>query len=134
MAAGDFLEQISTTAAEVTQTIVRVFPTTTIPNDAQTPVVPQQQDVFRTTIQGNVIPTQTTVRTQVKTAGLQEGIVTIGLRHQTIPVIEAPPLPRAQATDVQRLVVQLDQAQAAPLEVPLAHLEEDKSRLGLIVF
>lgn len=56
------------------------------------------------------------------------------LHHQIIPVTEAPPLPRTQVTDVQRLVVQQGQLQAVLLEVPLAHLEEDKSGLDSIVF
>lgn len=130
MAAEDSLEQTSPTELEVAQTIVQVFPTPPPPNDAQTHVVLQQQDVFRATIPHSVITTRTAIQTQVKIAGLQEeGIMTIGLRHQTIPVIEAPPLPQTQATDVQRLVVQQGQLQAAPLEVPLAHLEEDKSGL-----
>ena len=103
-----------------------MFPTTT-PNEAQTHVVIQQQDVFRATIPHSVITTRAAIRTQVKTAERQEGIVTIVLRHQTILVIEA--LPQTQATDVQRLVVQQGQLQAAHLEVPLVHLEEDKSGL-----
>jgi hypothetical protein len=128
MAAGNSLEQTSATELEVAQTIVQVFPPP--PNDAQTHVALQQQDVFLVTIPHSVITTRTAIQTQVKIAGLQEeGIMTIGLRHQTIPVIEAPPLPQTQATDVQRLVVQQGQLQAAPLEVPLAHLEEDKSGL-----
>ena len=127
MAAEDSLEQTSPTELEVAQTIVQVFPTPPPPNDAQTHVVLQQQDVFRATIPHSVITTRAAIRTQVKTAERQEGIVTIVLRHQTILVIEAPPLPQTQATDVQRLVVQQGQLQAAPLEVPLAHLEEDKS-------
>ncbi len=129
MAAEDSLEQTSPTELEVAQTIVQVFPTPPPPNDAQTHVVLQQQDVFRAIIPDSVITTQAAIRTQVKTAERQEGIVTIVLRHQTILVIEAPPLPQTQATDVQRLVVQQGQLQAAPLEVPLAHLEEDKSGL-----
>jgi hypothetical protein len=129
MAAEDSLEQTSPTELEVAQTIVQVFPTPPPPNDAQTHVVLQQQDVFRATIPHSVITTRAAIRTQVKTAERQEGIVTIVLRHQTILVIEAPPLPQTQATDVQRLVVQQGQLQAAPLEVPLAHLEEDKSGL-----
>ena len=129
MAAEDSLEQTSPTELEVAQTIVQVFPTPPPPNDAQTHVVLQQQDVFRATIPHSVITTRAAIRTQVKTAERQEGIVTIVLRHQTILVIEAPPLPQTQATYVQRLVVQQGQLQAAPLEVPLAHLEEDKSGL-----
>lgn len=129
MAAEDSLEQTSPTELEVAQTIVQVFPTPPPPNDAQTHVVLQQQDVFRAIIPDSVITTRAAIRTQVKTAERQEGIVTIVLRHQTILVIEAPPLPQTQATDVQRLVVQQGQLQAAPLEVPLAHLEEDKSGL-----
>jgi hypothetical protein len=129
MAAEDSLEQTSPTELEVAQTIVQVFPTPPPPNDAQTHVLLQQQDVFRATIPHSVITTRAAIRTQVKTAERQEGIVTIVLRHQTILVIEAPPLPQTQATDVQRLVVQQGQLQAAPLEVPLAHLEEDKSGL-----
>ena len=129
MAAEDSLEQTSPTELEVAQTIVQVFPTPPPPNDAQTHVVLQQQDVFRATIPHSVITTRAAIRTQVKTAERQEGIVTIVLRHQTILVIEAPPLPQTQATDVQRLVVQQGQLQAAPLEVALAHLEEDKSGL-----
>ena len=129
MAAEDSLEQTSPTELEVAQTIVQVFPTPPPPNDAQTHVVLQQQDMFRATIPHSVITTRAAIRTQVKTAERQEGIVTIVLRHQTILVIEAPPLPQTQATDVQRLVVQQGQLQAAPLEVPLAHLEEDKSGL-----
>ena len=85
--------------------------------------------MFRAIIPDSVITTRAAIRTQVKTAERQEGIVTIVLPHQTILVIEAPPLPQTQATDVQRLVVQQGQLQAAPLEVPLAHLEEDKSGL-----
>ena len=92
-------------------------------------MVIQQQDVFRATIPHSVITTRAATQTQVKTAERQEGIVTIVLRHQTILVIEAPPLPQTQATDVQRLVVQQGQLQAAHLEVPLVHLEEDKSGL-----
>jgi hypothetical protein len=129
MAAEDSLEQTSPTELEVAQTIVQVFPTPPPPNDAQTHVVLQQQDVFRATIPHSVITTRAAIRTQVKTAERQEGIVTIVLRHQTILVIEAPPLPQTQATDGQRLVVHQGQLQAAPLEVPLAHLEEDKSGL-----
>ena len=129
MAAEDSLEQTSPTELEVAQTIVQVFPTPPPPNDAQTHVVLQQQDVFRAIIPDSVITTRVAIQTQVKTTERQEGIVTIVLRHQTILVIEAPPLPQTQATDVQRLVVQQGQLQAAPLEVPLAHLEEDKSGL-----
>ena len=133
MAAEGSLEQTSPTGLEAAQTIVPVFPTTT-PNDAQTHEVPQQQDVFRATIPHSVITTRAATQTQVKTSERQEGIVTKVLRHQTIPITEAPPHPRTQVTDVQRLVVQQGQLQAVPLEVPLAHLEEDKSGLDSIVF
>ena len=126
MAAEDFLEQTSPTGLEVAQTIVQVFPTTT-PNDAQTHVVPQQQDVFRATIPHSVITTRAAIRTQVKTAERQEGIVTIGLRHQTILVIEAPHHLQPQATEVQLRAVQQGLLRVAHLEDPLAHLEEDKS-------
>ena len=47
----------------------------------------------------------------------------IGLRHQTILVIEAPPLLRIQASEGQRLVAQQGQLQAALQEVHLALLE-----------
>ena len=107
-----------------------MFPTTT-PNDAQTHEVPQQQDVFRATIPHSVITTRAATQTQVKTAERQEGIVTKGLRRQTILITEA--LPLTQALGGQRLVAQQDQLQAAPLEVPLVHLEEDKSTLSSIV-
>ena len=133
MAAGGFLEHTSPTAVEVAQAIVQEFPITT-PNDAQTHVVQQQQDVFRATLPRSVITTRAATQTQVKTSERQEGIVSKVLRHQTIPVTEAPPHPRTQVTDVQRLVVQQGQLQAVPLEVPLAHLEEDKSGLDSIVF
>ena len=133
MAAEGSLEQTSPTGLEAAQTIVQVFPTTTT-NDAQTHEVPQQQDVFRATIPHSVITTRAATQTQVKTAEQQEGIVMKVLHHQIIPVTEAPPLPRTQVTDVQRLVVQQGQLQAVPLEVPLAHLEEDKSGLDSIVF
>ena len=133
MAAEGSLEQTSPTGLEAAQTIVQVFPTTTT-NDPQTHEVPQQQDVFRATIPHSVITTRAATQTQVKTAEQQEGIVMKVLHHQIIPVTEAPPLPRTQVTDVQRLVVQQGQLQAVPLEVPLAHLEEDKSGLDSIVF
>ena len=107
-----------------------MFPTTT-PNDAQTHEVPQQQDVFRATIPHSVITTRAATQTQVKTAERQEVIVTKGLRRQTILITEA--LPLTQALGGQRLVAQQDQLQAAPLEVPLVHLEEDKSTLSSIV-
>ena len=129
MAAGGFLEHTSPTAVEVAQAIVQEFPITT-PNDAQTHVV-QQQEVFRATIPHSVITTRAATQTQVKTAERQEGIVTKGLRRQTILVTEA--LPLTQALGGQRLVAQQDQLQAAPLEVPLVHLEEDKSTLSSIV-
>ena len=130
MAAGGFLEHTSPTAVEVAQAIVQEFPITT-PNDAQTHVVQQQQDVFRATLPRSVITTRAATQTQVKTAERQEGIVTKGLRRQTILVTEA--LPLTQALGGQRLVAQQDQLQAAPLEVPLVHLEEDKSTLSSIV-
>ena len=130
MAAGGFLEHTSPTAVEVAQTIVQEFPITT-PNDAQTHVVQQQQDVFRATLPRSVITTRAATQTQVKTAERQEGIVTKGLRRQTILITEA--LPLTQALGGQRLIAQQDQLQAAPLEVPLVHLEEDKSTLSSIV-
>jgi|TARA_A200000113_G_scaffold139227_1_gene125136 hypothetical protein len=130
MAAGGFLEHTSPTAVEVAQAIVQEFPITT-PNDAQTHVVQQQQDVFRATLPRSVITTRAATQTQVKTAERQEGIVTKGLRRQTILITEA--LPLTQALGGQRLVAQQDQLQAAPLEVPLVHLEEDKSTLSSIV-
>ena len=130
MAAGGFLEHTSPTAVEVAQAIVQEFPITT-PNDAQTHVVQQQQDMFRATLPGSVITTRAATQTQVKTAERQEGIVTKGLRRQTILITEA--LPLTQALGGQRLVAQQDQLQAAPLEVPLVHLEEDKSTLSSIV-
>ena len=130
MAAGGFLELTSPTAVEVAQAIVQEFPITT-PNDAQTHVVQQQQDVFRATLPRSVITTRAATQTQVKTAERQEGIVTKGLRRQTILITEA--LPLTQALGGQRLVAQQDQLQAAPLEVPLVHLEEDKSTLSSIV-
>lgn len=130
MAAGGFLEHTSPTAVEVAQAIVQDFPITT-PNDAQTHVVQQQQDVFRATLPRSVITTRAATQTQVKTAERQEGIVTKGLRRQTILITEA--LPLTQALGGQRLVAQQDQLQAAPLEVPLVHLEEDKSTLSSIV-
>ena len=129
MAAGGFLEHTSPTAVEVAQAIVQEFPTT-IPNGAQTHVG-QQQDVFQATIPRSVTTTRAATQTQVKTAERQEGIVTKGLRHQTIPVTEA--LPLTQALGGQRLVAQRDQPQAAPQEVPLVHLEEDKPALGSII-
>ncbi len=130
MAAGGFLEHTSPTAVEVAQAIVQEFPITT-PNDAQTHVVQQQQDMFRATLPRSVITTRAATQTQVKTAERQEGIVTKGLRRQTILITEA--LPLTQALGGQRLVAQQDQLQAAPLEVPLVHLEEDKSTLSSIV-
>lgn len=130
MAAGGFLEHTSPTAVEVAQAIVQEFPITT-PNDAQTHVVQQQQDVFRATLPRSVITTRAATQTQVKTAERQEVIVTKGLRRQTILITEA--LPLTQALGGQRLVAQQDQLQAAPLEVPLVHLEEDKSTLSSIV-
>ena len=130
MAAGGFLEHTSPTAVEVAQAIVQEFPITT-PNDAQTHVVQQQQDVFRATLPRSVITTRAATQTQVKTAERQEGIVTKGLRRQTILITEA--LPLTQALGGQRLIAQQDQLQAAPLEVPLVHLEEDKSTLSSIV-
>tara|TARA_A100001015_G_scaffold62832_1_gene69316 strand:+ start:146 stop:553 length:408 start_codon:yes stop_codon:yes gene_type:complete len=130
MAAGGFLEHTSPTAVEVAQAIVQEFPITT-PNDAQTHVVQQQQDVFRATLPRSVITTRAATQTQVKTSERQEGIVTKGLRRQTILITEA--LPLTQALGGQRLVAQQDQLQAAPLEVPLVHLEEDKSTLSSIV-
>ena len=130
MAAGGFLEHTSPTAVEVAQAIVQEFPITT-PNDAQTHVVQQQQDVFRATLPRSVITTRAATQTQVKTAERQEGIVTKGLRRQTILITEA--LPLTQALGGQRLVAQQDQLQAAPLEVPLVHLEEDKPALNSIV-
>ena len=130
MAAGGFLEHTSPTAVEVAQAIVQEFPITT-PNDAQTHVVQQQQDVFRATLPRSVITTRVATQTQVKTAERQEVIVTKGLRRQTILITEA--LPLTQALGGQRLVAQQDQLQAAPLEVPLVHLEEDKSTLSSIV-
>ena len=130
MAAGGFLEHTSPTAVEVAQAIVQEFPITT-PNDAQTHVVQQQQDVFRATLPRSVITTRAATQTQVKTAERQEVIVTKGLRRQTILITEA--LPLTQALGGQRLIAQQDQLQAAPLEVPLFHLEEDKSTLSSIV-
>ncbi len=130
MAAGGFLEHTSPTAVEVAQAIVQEFPITT-PNDAQTHVVQQQQDVFRATLPRSVITTRAATQTQVKTAERQEVIVTKGLRRQTILITEA--LPLTQALGGQRLIAQQDQLQAAPLEVPLVHLEEDKSTLSSIV-
>ena len=130
MAAGGFLEHTSPTAVEVAQAIVQEFPITT-PNDAQTHVVQQQQDVFRATLPRSVITTRAATQTQVKTAERQEGIVTKGLRRQTILITEA--LPLTQALGGQRQVAQRDQLQAAPQEVPLVHLEEDKSTLSSIV-
>ena len=130
MAAEGFLEHTSPTVVEAAQTIVQEFPTTT-PNGAQTHVVQQQQDVFQATIPRSVITTRAATQTQVKTAERREGIVTKGLRHQTIPVTEA--LPLTQALGGQRLVAQRDQPQAAPQEVPLVHLEEDKPALDSII-
>lgn len=129
MAAGGFLEHTSPTAVEVAQAIVQEFPITT-PNYAQTHVV-QQQGVFRATIPRSVITTRAATQTQVITAERQEGIVTKGLRRQTILVTEA--LPLTQALGGQRQVAQRDQPQAAPQEVPLVHLEEDKPALSSIV-
>ena len=94
MAAGGFLEHTSPTAVEVAQAIVQEFPITT-PNDAQTHVVQQQQDVFRATIPHSIITTRAATQTQVKTAERQEGIVTKGLRRQTILITEALPLTQA---------------------------------------
>ena len=111
-----------------------MFPTT-IPNVAPTHVVLQQQGVFReTVIVDSVIMFQKTTQIQVKTAERQEGIVWIGLRHQTILVIEAPPLPRIQASEGQRLVAQQGQLQAALQEVHLALQGEDKLVLDSIEF
>ena len=129
MVAGGFLEHTSPTAVEVAQAIVQEFPITT-PNYAQTHVV-QQQEVFRATLPRSVITTRAATQTQVKTAERQEGIVTKGLRRQTILVTEA--LPLTQALGGQRQVAQRDQPQAAPQEVPLVHLEEDKPALSSIV-
>ena len=112
-----------------------MFPTK-IPNVEPTHVVLQKQGVFReTVIVDSVIMSQiTTTQIQVKTAERQEGIVRIGLRHLTILVIEAPPLPRIQASEGQRLVAQQGQLQAALQEVHLALQGEDKLVLDSIEF
>ena len=68
------------------------------------------------------------VRKQVKTEIIREGIVMKGLRQIT-QATEVPHLLQPQAT-----VVQQGQLRVAHLEVPLAHLEEDKSGLDSIVF
>ena len=46
---------------------------------------------------------------------------------------EIPRLPQPQVTEIQHQVVQQGQLQVALLEVPLAHLEEDKSGFGCSV-
>ena len=72
--------------------------------------------------------TRKVVRKQVKTEIIREGIVMKGLRQIT-QATEVPHLLQPQATVDQHQVVQQGQLRVAHLEVPLAHLEEDKSGL-----
>ena len=119
MVAGNFLEQTARIVLEVAQTPLKIFPTKT--NDEQMHVVARQQDVFQIAIQ-----------TQVKTVERQEGIVMIDLQQIT-QATEILRLPQPQVTEIQHQVVQQGQLQVALLEVPLAHLEEDKSGVGCSV-
>jgi hypothetical protein len=119
MVAGNFLEQTAPIVLEVAQTALKIFPTKT--NDARMHVVGRLQDVFQIAIQ-----------TQVKTVERQEGIVMIDLQQIT-QATEIPRLPQPQVTEIQHQVVQQGQLQVALLEVPLAHLEEDKSGFGCSV-
>ena len=119
MVAGSFLEQTAPIVLEVAQTPLKIFPTKT--NDEQIHVVARQQDVFQIAIQ-----------TQVKTVERQEGIVMIDLQQIT-QATEILRLPQPQVTEIQHQVVQQGQPQVALLEVPLAHLEEDKSGVGCSV-
>ena len=118
MVAGNSLEQTAPIVLEVAQKALKIFPTKT--NDAQMHVVARQQDVFRTAIQ-----------TQVKIVERQEGIVMTDLRQIT-QATEVPRLPQPQVTEIQHQVVQQDQLQVALLEVPLAHLDEDKSGSAVV--
>ena len=77
--------------------------------------------------------TRKVVRKQVKTEIIREGIVMKGLRQIT-QATEVPHLLQPQATIGQHQVVQQGQLQVAPQEVHLAHLEEDKLGIGLLVF
>ena len=88
--------------------------------------------MFRATIPQIIIATRKVVRKQVKTEIIREGIVMKGLRQIT-QTTEVPHLLQPQATIGQHQVVQQGQLQVALLEVPLAHLEEDKSGVGCSV-
>lgn len=89
--------------------------------------------MFRATIPQIIIATRKVVRKQVKTEIVREGIVMKGLRQIT-QATEVPHLLQPQATVGQHQVVQQGQLRVAHLEVPLAHLEEDKLGFGLVVF